>query len=406
MKKAKLLFAAGVSILISSFLLAGSAYAEESGYEDWVVEEGIYMFPVTPNSEEWNKLGTAEEMREATQIPEALLKEVSTRELITMIENYPLLCDMYAYGSLQEGYEHVKRQFNGIEELLSRPDCYTELIAVYHDFVIPKAQKIDYDDILAQSNYADKINALVQDEQSCDWVLEDSKVHSSLAVLEMMILDILQQDSENVDVFAEVYFAKLEEKNNSEYFNYVDAALLLNILISEESALAEEFGIEAMPQVQSAQASSYTVYTPNGTAVSCTYNTNVSYVDASVYTSLLATYHASIVSVASKTFNCHSFAWLQSLYPSVYQYLWLNSTTAFISDPSYKKETSPSAAGHIATWSTHSAIVTVPSQNNPYNNYIPEPYLTSKWGDGPIIAHYQSLCPYYSNAGSIHYYYR
>lgn len=405
MKNVKMLFI-GLCIAVSSFLWSGSVYAEGNGYENWIDEQGAYMFPITPNSEEWNTLGTAEEMREATQIPKGLLKMMSTEELIVMIENYPLLCDLYAYSSLQEGYERVKAQFNGIEELLSRQDSYSELIAAYHDFVIPEIRKIDYDNILTADDYADRINMLLQDEQSCEWILEDCKIHSSLTILEMLIWDVLQQNDENVDVFVEVYCAKLEEKDGSEYFENADAAQLLNILISEESALVEEFGIEEIPLVQSTRASSYTVYTPNGTAVSCTYNTNVSYVDASVYSGQLAIYHASLVSVASQTFNCHSFAWLQSLYPNVYQYLWLNNTTAFIADPSYKKENSPSAAGHIATWSTHSAIVTVPSSNNPYNNYIPEPYLTSKWGNGPIVAHYQSLCPYYSNVGSIQYFYR
>lgn len=405
MKKVKVLLA-GLCVTFFSFLWSSLVYAEESSYESWIDEQGAYVFPITPNSEEWNTLGTAEEMREATQIPEELLQMMSTKELIIMIENYPLLCDLYAYGSLQEGYERIKAQFNGIEELLLRSDSYLELLAAYHDFVIPKVQKIDYDEILSADEYVNEINALVQDKQFCEWILEDGKIHGSLDILEMLLLDILKQKGESAEAFVEVYCAKLEEKNGSEYFDNVDAALLLNTLISEESVLAEAFGIEGMPQPQSTRASTYTVYTPNGTAVSCTYNTNVSYVDASVYSSQLVTYHASLVSVASQTFNCHSFAWLQSLYPNVYQYLWMNNTTAFIADPNYKKENSPSAAGHIATWSTHSAIVTVPSSNNPYNNYIPEPYLTSKWGNGPIVAHYQSLCPYYSNAGSIHYYYR
>ena len=405
MKKTKMLLI-GLCITVSSFLWSSSVYASENGYANWMDENGAYMFPVVPNSEKWNELGTAEEMREATQIPEDLLKMMSTEELIVMVENYPLLCDLYAYSSLQEGYERLKVQFNGIMELLSRPDCYPKLIAAYRDFDIPKVQKIDYDNILSTDECVSELNALIQDEQFSEWILEDGKVHGSLDILEMLILDTLKQNDESADAFVEVYCAKLEEKECSEYFDNVDAALLLNTLILEESILAEEFGIESMPEAQSARASTYTVYTPNGTAVSCTYNTNVSYVDASVYSSQLVTYHASLVSVASQTFNCHSFAWLQSLYPNVYQYLWMNNTTAFISDPNYKKENSPSAAGHIATWSTHSAIVTVPSSNNPYNNYIPEPYLTSKWGNGPIVAHYQSLCPYYSNAGSIQYYYR
>lgn len=77
MKEMRKVFVTGAGILISFCLLAGSVNAEESGYKDWI----------------------AEEMREATQIPESLLKEMPTQELIIMIENYPLLCDLYAYNS-------------------------------------------------------------------------------------------------------------------------------------------------------------------------------------------------------------------------------------------------------------------------------------------------------------------
>ena len=75
-----------------------------------------------------------------------------------------------------------------------------------------------------------------------------------------------------------------------------------------------------------------------------------------------------------------------------------------MADPYYTLEYSPSSPGRIATWSTHSGIVSDVSRSNPYNYYTPEPYLVSKWGNGPIVMHFQSLCPYYTG-GTIYYYY-
>ena len=44
---------------------------------------------------------------------------------------YPLLRDALAYNSVQEGMEAVARQFNGLAELLSRPDAGAALLARY-----------------------------------------------------------------------------------------------------------------------------------------------------------------------------------------------------------------------------------------------------------------------------------
>ena len=45
-------------------------------------------------------------MREATQIPQELLDNISTGELMRLVLKYPLLCDMKAYP-LEEGYTHI-----------------------------------------------------------------------------------------------------------------------------------------------------------------------------------------------------------------------------------------------------------------------------------------------------------
>lgn len=79
-----------------------------------------YIYPVTPEKKEWKNLKTHEEKVAACQIPEDILNSLTTEALIETVKNYPLAVDMYAYNSVQEGYQVLKEQFNGIKELSSR----------------------------------------------------------------------------------------------------------------------------------------------------------------------------------------------------------------------------------------------------------------------------------------------
>lgn len=293
----------------------------------WVDEDGNYSFPVTVGSVEWDELGTVEQMRAATQIPDEILEVISTEDLISLILEYPLLCDLHAYGSLSEGYAAIKAEFNGINELLSRKDCCTELIAAYMNYEIPVQKIMDYEALNSTNNFVEEYNRIIQNEENLDLILADAEIYNSIDIFEMLILDAIngQARSVNVNIFSEVYSNKLLEKNNSEYYEKVEAA---------------------------------------------------------------------------------SLPWLQDIEPNNYQYLWLTEVSPFLGDSNYTRESTPSGTGHIANWTTHSAIVSDTSRSNPYNNNIPEPYCVSKWGPGPIVMHYQSLCPYYSSSSGIYYYYR
>jgi len=94
-------------------------------------DSGAYKFPIKGGTPEWKALTTHHQIVEALQIPEDILKNMATKALVRTCLSYPLYPDMWAYNSLQEGFERVTAGFNGLQELLKRKDAGTELVREY-----------------------------------------------------------------------------------------------------------------------------------------------------------------------------------------------------------------------------------------------------------------------------------
>ena len=90
-----------------------------------------YDYPIKPGSEEWKQFQSHKEMINACQIPEDLLKRLSTDALVETVINYPLYGDFLAYNNMNQGFENIKSTFNGIQELITRPDSGSELLSKY-----------------------------------------------------------------------------------------------------------------------------------------------------------------------------------------------------------------------------------------------------------------------------------
>lgn len=90
-----------------------------------------YEFPIKPGTPEWGVLSSHTEMLEVCQIPEQILSNMSTEGLILTCLNYPMSRDMLAFKNLQYGVEIVISNFNGLRELLGRPDRSVKLLEVY-----------------------------------------------------------------------------------------------------------------------------------------------------------------------------------------------------------------------------------------------------------------------------------
>lgn len=108
-----------------------------------------YVFPITPGTTEWEELETIEDKINACQIPDDILRNLSTSALLETISNYPLAVNLYAYDSLNEGYNKVKEQFNGLAELDRRmkvtPNATASAIETYsHTMKNSKLSGNDY----------------------------------------------------------------------------------------------------------------------------------------------------------------------------------------------------------------------------------------------------------------------
>ena len=83
-------------------------------------------------------------MVDASQIPADTLSRMSTEGLVATCLSYPLLSTILAHNDLQTGFSAVTANFNGLQELLNRPDAGREIFKIY--------QKMDLDAIIEKPN--------------------------------------------------------------------------------------------------------------------------------------------------------------------------------------------------------------------------------------------------------------
>ena len=109
--------------LVMVFTMTSFSFASDSFSEK-------YTYPIEPGSEEWANLNHGERVL-ALQIPEDVLKGMSTENLVETVLNYPCFIDMMFYNTYQEGFDVIKEHFNGIDELLKRDESSKYLLSKY-----------------------------------------------------------------------------------------------------------------------------------------------------------------------------------------------------------------------------------------------------------------------------------
>ena len=97
-------------------------------------EEVRWDYPVKPGSEEWKSLSTYQERINVYNIPQDILKLISTKELIITCLNYPEFRLIFTRNDLQRGYNHIRANFNGFRELELRSYAGKELLKIYKDY--------------------------------------------------------------------------------------------------------------------------------------------------------------------------------------------------------------------------------------------------------------------------------
>lgn len=136
-----------------------------------------YIFPVKPGSTEWKSKTTAENLK-SCQIPENILKTISTEGLVKTCLNYPFLGDFMYFDNLQIGISRVVENFNGLQELLLRKDTGKKLYKLYKTLNL---EKIDNYSEKEKGRYSIKLTRI-------EMLLAQNEILSNLSVEEKNLI--------------------------------------------------------------------------------------------------------------------------------------------------------------------------------------------------------------------------
>jgi hypothetical protein len=126
-----------IQILVYTIALVG---LHSCNKDELVIQQGecmpfsisdTYEYPIVSGTEEWKEFQTSIEMVQACQIPDKKLKSISTEGLLETLLRYPLILDYMAANLQQDGFERIKSQNNGFEELYGRTDFFDVITERY-----------------------------------------------------------------------------------------------------------------------------------------------------------------------------------------------------------------------------------------------------------------------------------
>jgi hypothetical protein len=161
-------------------------------------------YPIKPGTEKWKNLTTSQAMIDVCQIPEDILQNMNTVDLIQTCLNYPLKGNVYAYANVKDGIEHISLQFNGFKELLLRKDNFKDLKLKLEKSIVNLNN-----DLLSDKNMAEKGKnmldfAIIESFLSFDTVLANSdyKQRKQLAEVTKVILDYKLQNNDKFGILS------------------------------------------------------------------------------------------------------------------------------------------------------------------------------------------------------------
>lgn len=113
-----------------------------------VTGRSTFSYDSVTNPEVWKTFMSFEEMMNATQIPEDILKELPTDTLVALCMNHPLAGIYNCYNNPINGVLVVMNHFNGFQELKRRTDAAEKVLDFYEkmdiDYNVKENKKNPY----------------------------------------------------------------------------------------------------------------------------------------------------------------------------------------------------------------------------------------------------------------------
>ncbi len=100
-------------------------------------------YPIKPGTEKWKSYQNTLDIVRDLQMPEKVLKSISTEELLKVCLNYPFFSSYTASNSPFEGLNRTLDSFNGFDEFSNRKDAGNVLFRFYSGKQISEIDKIE-----------------------------------------------------------------------------------------------------------------------------------------------------------------------------------------------------------------------------------------------------------------------
>lgn len=384
--------------------------------KEWKKINGKYQYPVTPYDKEWGNYMLSSERNAACQIPQKILDELSTEELLELVLDCPLIISMSLHDTIVEGVKILAQEFNGMHELLSREDCLSVVSRYYAEYKIPEKQLLDYDALLGDPDKPD-YDAIVDHKDRMRKADQDAKVMHILNLCEA-VMEIASEENrmsrQETQAVTKLILQKSKEKMKSECVG--GASVEEDQEDSILNQYRQQFAISASTKTAGTDGSRNLLadlgsfQLPDGGTVHYTTSRNSGAVTQAEISQSLNYYSQYYLTSGGKAvtlvgnggttaYNCYNFAWLKKYDPeNLWKKCTLNDDKAFRNYKYFNHRSSPGGAGWIGSNGTHAVycVKKEVSYRNERGNVLSEPLVKSKWGaEGPLIQHPVALCKCY-----------
>lgn len=346
--------------------------ATKAGADEYTVRTSErYVFPAEKDFKAWGHLATLEDRFAACEVPENLLRAMTTDALVRTALNYPLNFIYSAYNDPFVAVDLIFKNSALHRELAVREDAATVLLDYFTRTTIDKT------DTYSVSNRSET-SLRYSNEMFLDYMMASGKIPGL-------------NDGGNGKRLQEITNRKLAERlADSETFSEVSAAPLLLITGTSPEG----------------QRSTYntTWYTPLGKNLTVTVKDEMTWNEVYQVTMDYTTNYpnATLLAMASNTYNGNGYAWIkQDL--SMLGYSSSPAYTSWLVDALYpgsnqmRKLWGESVEGDDAYVGANSSD----AEKIYYGEVVDHsavPYTTgnykSKWGIGPLMGHAPADCPY------------
>ena len=178
-----------------------------------------YNFPVSLDDKEtWVEFAAMEitEKYRVCQIPKEKLNDISTQGLIETCVSYPIFGNIFAFDSLEIGYDRLKENFDGFKALNERKDAGETFLKMYKD--------MDLDILIESDPYSTLrltfFNFIISQDEILDTMDEEMRAEFAKIVLEKI---------------------NLIGKKYSEQFSIGGSIVLLDSILSKDNISFESY---------------------------------------------------------------------------------------------------------------------------------------------------------------------